>query len=342
MSTADAGKKGLVTVKTIRWGIIGTGDIAHRFAQACKNTKGASLEAVASRSSEKSEKFAEEFGIKHHFGSYETMAEWDGIDIAYVATPHATHGPFAMLFMNHGKAILSEKPITVNCSELQKMIDCATENKVFMMEAMWARLTPGTIKMLEIVQSGAIGKVKGIQAAFCYDMSDEPGHHAFNPVYGGGSILDVGCYCLSFASWHMDTPVVDIVAEAELGVTGVDVHCCYLLKYESGAIASLTSAMMLNKPGDGYIFGEKGYIKTKDRFYAPQEFTVHIEGREPQTYKCPFLGNGFEEQILECNQCLREGKLESGMIPHTQSMKIMKQMDEIRKKVGVKYPLDVD
>ena len=329
-------------MKTIRWGIIGTGDIAHRFAQACKNTKGASLEAVASRSSEKSEKFAEEFGIKHHFGSYETMAEWDGIDIAYVATPHATHGPFAMLFMNHGKAILSEKPITVNCSELQKMIDCATENKVFMMEAMWARLTPGTIKMLEIVQSGAIGKVKGIQAAFCYDMSDEPGHHAFNPVYGGGSILDVGCYCLSFASWHMDTPVVDIVAEAELGVTGVDVHCCYLLKYESGAIASLTSAMMLNKPGDGYIFGEKGYIKTKDRFYAPQEFTVHIEGREPQTYKCPFLGNGFEEQILECNQCLREGKLESGMIPHTQSMKIMKQMDEIRKKVGVKYPLDVD
>ena len=329
-------------MKTIRWGIIGTGDIAHRFAEACKNTEGASLEAVASRSIEKANQFADEFDIKHRFGSYEEMAEWDGIDAAYVATPHATHGPFAMLFMNHGKAILSEKPITVNCNELQKMIDCATQNKVFMMEAMWARVTPGTIKMLEIVQSGAIGKVKGIQAAFCYDMSDAPDHHAFNPVYGGGSLLDVGCYCLSFASWLMDTPVVDIVAEAELSAKGVDVHCCYLLKYESGAIASLTSAMMLNKPGDGYIFGEKGYIKTKDRFYAPEEFTVHINDQEPQTYKCPFLGNGFEEQILESNQCIREGKLESDFIPHAQSMKIMKQMDEIRKKVGVKYPLDID
>jgi len=329
-------------MKTIRWGIIGAGGIAERFAEACKNTPGASLTAIASRSIEKANEFADRFGIEHRFGSYEEMAAWDGIDAAYVATPHATHGPFAMLFMNKGKHILSEKPITVNCSELQKMIDCATENKVFMMEAMWARLTPGTIKILEIVESGVLGKIKGVQAAFCYDMSDEPDHLAFNPVYGGGSILDVGCYCLSFASWLMDTPVVDIVAQAELSAKGVDVHCCYLLKYESGAIASLTSAMMLNKPGDGYIFGEKGYIKTKDRFYAPQEFTVHINDQEPQTYKCPFLGNGFEEQILESNQCIRDGKLESDIIPHAQSMKIMEQMDAIRKKVGVKYPLDVD
>lgn len=329
-------------MKTIRWGIIGTGDIAHRFATACKNTKGASLEAVASRDKEKAEKFAGEFGIKHSFGSYEEMAQWDGIDAAYVATPHATHGPFAILFMNHGKAILSEKPITVNCHELQKMIDCAAQNKVFMMEAMWARLTPGTIKILEIVNSGVIGKVKGVQAAFCYDMSDNLGHHAFNPVYGGGSLLDVGCYCLSFASWLVDSPVEDITAEAELGTTGVDVHCCVLIKYQSGAIASLTSAMLLNKPGDGYIFGEKGYIKTTDRFYAPQEFTVFVEGQKPKVYKCPFLGNGFEEQILEANQCIREGKLESDVIPHVQSMKIIKQMDEIRKKIGVKYPLDVE
>jgi len=328
-------------MKTIRWGIVGAGGIARRFAEACKNTPGASLEAIASRTEEKAAKFARELGIARSFGSYEAMAAWDGIDAAYIATPHATHGPFAILFMNHGKAVLSEKPATVNQNELQKMLDSAKENKVFFMEAMWARLTPGTIKLLELVESGAIGEVKGIQAAFCYDMSDEPDHHAFNPVYGGGSLLDVGCYCLSFASWLTDSPVEDICAQAELGVTGVDVHCCVLIKYQSGAIASLTSAMLLQKPGDGYVFGDKGYIKTTDRFYAPQEFTVFAEGKEPVVYKCPFLGNGFEEQILETNRCLREGKLESDLIPHAQSMKIMGQMDEIRKKIGVKYPLDV-
>lgn len=325
----------------IRWGIVGAGGIARRFAEACNNTEGASLQAIASRSKEKAEGFAREFGIPHSFGSYEEMAAFDGIDAAYIATPHATHGPFAILFMNHGKAVLSEKPITVNCRELQKMIDCAKRNKVFLMEAMWARLTPGTIKILEIVNSGALGKIKGVQAAFCYDMSDDLGHHAFNPVYGGGSLLDVGCYCLSFASWLMDSPVEDIAAQAELGVTGVDVHCCVLIKYESGAIASLTSAMLLRKPGEGYIFGDKGYIKMTDRFYAPQEFTVYIDGQEPQVYHCPFYGNGFEEQIMETNRCLRDGKLESDIIPHAQSMKIMGQMDEIRKKIGVKYPLDV-
>ncbi len=329
-------------MKTIRWGIIGAGGIAERFAEACKNTPGASLEAIASRSMKKADAFADKFGIEHRFDSYEAMAQWDGIDAAYIATPNATHGPIAELFMDHGKAILSEKPITVNCNELQKMIDSATKNKIFMMEAMWARLAPGTIKLLEIVASGAIGKVKGVQAAFCFDMSDEPDHHALKSEMGGGSIMDIGCYCLSFASWLVDSPIVNIDAEAELGGKGVDVHSCYLIKYESGAIASLTSALMLKKPGDGYVFGDKGYIKTTDRFYAPQEFTVVAEGQEPQVYKCPFLGNGFEEQILEVNQCLREGKLESDMIPHAQSMKIMKQMDEIRKKIGVKFPQDVD
>ena len=329
-------------MKTIRWGIIGAGGIAERFAEACKNVEGASLAAIASRSIEKANAFADRFGIEHRFGSYEEMAQWDGIDAAYVATPHATHGPFAILFMNKGKHILSEKPITVNCHELQKMIDCATANKVFLMEGMWARFVPGILKVLEIVESGAIGEIRGIQGSFCYEMSDEPEHHAFKPLYGGGSLLDVGCYCLSFASWFMSSPVVQIEAVADVGErTQVDEHCCYLLKYENGAIASLSSAMMVRKPSDGYLFGTKGYIYLKG-FYSTRDFEVHIEGGETTPYNLPFNGNGFEYEIMEANQCIREGKLESDIMPHAQSMKIMEQMDAIRKKVGVKYPLDVD
>ncbi len=329
-------------MRTIRWGIVGAGGIAERFARACKNTPGAELTAIASRSQEKADTFADRFGIENRFGSYEDMARWDGIDAAYIATPHGLHAPNGILMMNCGKAVLTEKPAAVNSSELKKMLKSAAENKVFFMEAMWARVTPGTIKLLEIAESGVIGRVKGTQASFCYDMSDEPDHHAFKPEYGGGSLLDVGCYGLSFASWLTKAPVESISAEAEIGATGVDVHCCVLLKHEDEAIDSITSAMLLEKPGEGYVFGEKGYIKTVDRFYAPQEFEVHVFGEEPKTYKCPFYGNGFEEQIMESNRCIREGKLQSDLIPHSQSVKIMKLMDDIRKIVGVRYPQDID
>ncbi len=328
-------------MKTIRWGIIGAGGIAERFANACKNTPGAELAAIASRSLEKANAFADRFGIEHRFGTYEDMAESDKIDAAYVATPHGLHGPNAILFMNKGKHILSEKPITVNAKELQKMIDSAKENKVFLMEGMWPRLVPGVLKLLEIVESGQIGEVKGIEGRFCYEMSNEPDHHAFKPEFGGGSILDVGCYCLSFASWFIKSPVEEIKAVADIGENNqVDEHACYLLKYENGAMSSLTSAMMVKKPSDGHIFGTKGRIDVTGRFYAAENFTVHLYDGESTDYHMPFYGNGFEEEIMEANECIRAGKLESDILTHAQSMFIMEQMDAIRKIIGVKYPQD--
>lgn len=328
-------------MQTIRWGIIGAGGIAERFAEACKNTPGASLSAIASRNIEKANDFGDRFGIEHRFGSYEAMAESDKIDAAYVATPHGLHGPNAILFMNKGKHILSEKPITVNSKELQKMIDSAKENKVFLMEGMWPRLVPGVLKLLEIVESGQIGEVKGIEGRFCYEMSNEPDHHAFKPEFGGGSILDVGCYCLSFASWFIKSPVEEIKAVADIGENNqVDEHACYLLKYENGAMSSLTSAMMVKKPSDGHIFGTKGRIDVTGRFYAAENFTVHLYDGESTDYHMPFYGNGFEEEIMEANECIRAGKLESDILTHAQSMFIMEQMDAIRKIIGVKYPQD--
>lgn len=326
-------------MKTINWGIIGTGEIAHRFAAACNNVEGACLRAVASRNIENAKRFAKEFSIPIAFGSYEDMASSEEIDIAYIATPHGCHAENAILFMNNKKAILSEKPITLNIKELERMIACANNNDVFLMEAMWARITPGTKKLMNIVQSGQLGKIRGIQASFSYDMSDEPEHHAFNIDNGGGSILDIGCYALSFASWYANSKVEDIKAIAEIGPTGVDVHSCYLIKYESGAIASLSSGMTLSKPNEGYLFGEKGYAYV-ERFYAPQKIKIHIQGKDTETINCPYIGNGFEEQIIEASECLRQGKKESEYVPHSQSRYIMKQMDLIRSIVGVKYPVD--
>ncbi|HOL79138.1 MAG TPA: Gfo/Idh/MocA family oxidoreductase [Clostridiales bacterium] len=326
-------------MKTIRWGIVGAGNIANRFAEACNNTPGAELCAVASRDIAKAEQFAKKYNIPHAFGSYEEMAAFDGIDIAYIATPHGLHADNSILFMNHKKAVLSEKPITLNMSELERMIASAKENDVFLMEAMWARFVPGTKKLLEIVESGSLGKIRGIQSTFSYDMSDEPDHHAFDPKYGGGSILDVGCYCLSFASWYANSEPEQITAVAELSDKGVDLHCCYLIKYKNGAIASLSSGMTLRKPNEGYLFGEKGYAYV-ERSYAPQKIELHIEGKDVEVIDCPYYGNGFEEQIMEASECLRQGKKESDIMTHDQSRLIMRLMDEIRRQVGVKYPVD--
>lgn len=326
-------------MKEIRWGIIGTGTIAHRFAAACKNAPGAVLAAVASRKKESAESFGNEFDIPLRFSSYEEMAKSDLIDAAYIATPHGQHASNAILFMNSGKAVLSEKPATLNCSELERILACAKKNNTFFMEAMWARMVPGTKKLIEIVESGTLGKIKGIQGSFCYDMSDEPEHHAFDPANGGGSLLDVGCYGLSFASWYAGSGVRQIKSVAELGPTGVDVHCCYLLQYESGAIASLSSGMMIRKPNEGYVFGEKGYAYVT-HFYAPEEIKLCVYGKETEMIACPYYGNGFEEQIMEASECIRQGKTESSFVPHSQTRLITAQMDEIRAQTGVKYPVD--
>lgn len=324
----------------IRWGIIGTGGIAHRFAEACKNSEGAQLVAVASRSIDSANAFADEFSIPERFGSYEDMAKSDCIDAAYVAVPHGLHAACALLFMNNGKHVLSEKPVTINSGEFVKMTDCAKRNGVFLMEGMWARMAPGTIKLMELVKSGKFGRIKGIQGSFCYDMSDEPNHHAFSPD-SGGSLLDVGCYALSFASWYSSSIVEKITAVADIGKTNhVDEHCCVLIKYTNGTLASLSSAMVLKKPNEGYLFGEKGFVKL-NRFYAPQELEIHMEGCPVETINTPYKGNGFEEEIEEASRCIANGLKESPLMPHSQSAYILSQMDEIRAQIGLIFPCDV-
>lgn len=327
----------------IRWGIVGAGGIARRFAEACPRAGGASLVAIASRSQEKADRFGDEFGIPRRFGSYEDMAAFDGIDAAYIATPHAVHTPCAILMLNHGKAVLSEKPIAVNLAELDKMIAAAKANRKLLVEAMWARMVPGTLKLLELVAGGVIGRVRGIAATFSYDMRDEPEHHAFDPRYGGGSLLDVGCYALHFASWFAGAPVAEIRALAEIGeVSKVDEQCAVLLRCENNTLATLNSGMTFRRPGTGTLFGEDGVI-AMDRFYAPERFTLRLYEDEahPREFETPYLGNGFEEQIAAFGRCLREGRQESDLVPFAQSREIARQMDEIRRQVGVVYPQDL-
>lgn len=326
-------------MKKLRFGIVGTGCIAHRFANAIKNVECADLTAVASRTKESAESFGDEFDIPYRFDSYEKMAQSDVIDAAYIAVPHSGHINCSCLMMNNGKHVLCEKPMAVNTREAEEMFRCAKENGVFLMEAMWARLVPGTIKMLETVNSGELGEILGVEGKFCYTMDeDEMDHHVFKSENGGGSLLDVGVYGLNFASWYLGKDVKEINAQSSL-YGGVDSHTCALLRYKSGAIADISSAILLRKPNEGYIYGSKGYAYLK-RFYAPQEIEIHLNSGETKTISTPYAGNGFEEQIIHVCECVANGLKTSPINTPEQTLYITKQMDEIRRMTGVVYTQD--
>ncbi len=323
----------------IRFGIVGTGTIAHRFAEAIKNASNAELVAVASRTKENAEKFGDEFNIPVRFDSYEKMAESDTIDAAYIAVPHSGHIGCSCLMMKNGKHVLCEKPMAVNSREAEEMFRCAKENDVLLMEAMWARLVPGTVEMLEIVKNGYLGEILGVEGKFCYTMDeDEMDHHVFNPENGGGSLLDVGVYGLNFASWYLGKDVETINAQSDF-YNGVDSHTCVLMKYKNGAIADVSSAILLKKPNEGFVYGTKGYACLR-RFYAPQEIEIHLNDGKTRTVPVPYAGNGFEEQITHFSDCVIKGLKESPVITHEQTLYITRQMDEIRKITGIKYPQD--
>lgn len=326
-------------MKKIRWGIVGPGTIAARFAAAVKNTDCAELVAVASRERERGDAFAERFGIPNVFHGYASMAAFDGVDAVYIATPHPFHKPCAEIFLKAGKHVLCEKPMCVNAQEALQLKECARENGVFLMEAMWTRFLPAILAAKEIVERGEIGEVMGIEADFCYRT--EPGDvpRLYLPSLAGGGLLDVGTYGLHFAAIFLGSEPETVMA---LGHTegGVDIHTSILLKYQSGAIASITSAIGLAKPETGYIYGTKGFI-CFPCFYGAQELLVHTDKGDTRIVK-NWLGNGFEEEIIEVCRCIREGKAESDTLPLDESIAILKQMDVVRAQIRIRYPFETE
>lgn len=318
----------------IRWGIVGPGNIARKFAEAIKNAPSAELCAVASRSYEKGKSFAEKYNIPLIFGNYEEMAGTGDIDAVYIATPHPFHKPCAELFLKAGKHVLCEKPVCLNVNQATELKNCAEAHGVFLMEAMWTRFLPAIKELGETLKSGVIGEVLGIKADFCYNVKDTE-HKIYRNDMAGGSLLDVGIYGLNFAAVFLGTDPTEISAVSNVA-GGVDRHTNVLLKYKNGAIAEVSSAINVKKPEDAYIYGTEGYIFVPN-FFAANKFTIHTADGE-QTVEKPFMGNGFEEEIIEACDCIKFGKTESGIMPMSESIKILGQMDIIRKQINVKYP----
>jgi predicted dehydrogenase len=332
----------MTQTKTIRWGILGTGKIAKAFATALKDTPDAVLASVASRSVDSATAFVTEYGshelTKSH-GSYQALADDPDVDAIYIATPHPMHHENALMCLNGGKAILVEKAFTVNRREAEEIVALARAKKLFVMEAMWTRFHPSLLEAKRIVASGEIGTVATIQADLGFYADVGPEHRLFNPALGGGSLLDLGIYPLSIATYFLG-PVRSVKASGQIGPTGVDVQAVFALTHENGGLSACSSSLLARTPVECTICGSKGFIRLHSRFHNTEDLTVELNDGSRRAVHVPRIGNGYAHEIIEVNRCLREGLLESPVMPLDETLALMGVLDEMRKQIGVTYEAD--
>ena len=321
-----------------RIGIIGAGWIADKMAQAIAPFKDIEIYAIASRSLDKAETFAKTYGIPVAYGSYTELVTDPSVDLVYIATPHSHHYDHAMLAIEHGKPVLVEKAFTANAAQAERLIKAAREKGVFITEAIWTRYMPMSHKVTEIMESGVIGKPRVLTATLCYMMEEK--ERIVRADLCGGALLDLGVYSLNFARMYFGTDIVKTVSNCHLGPTGMDMHECISLSYADGRMANLQSGALCLNDRQGIISGTEGYIRV-DNINCPEVIEVYRNYELVARYEKPEdMVNGYEYQVFECMRCLQEGLLESPMMPHKETISIMRQMDELRKEWGVNYPYD--
>ncbi len=324
----------------IRWGILGTGRIAHKFAEALTVVPDAELSAVGSRAQGTAGAFGDEFAVPRRHATYQSLAEDPEIDAIYVSTPHPMHCRDTLLCLNAGKPVLCEKPFALNAREAETMVQCARQRGVFLMEAMWTRFLPTIAQVREWLGDGAIGEVRNMMADFGFRTEFNPEGRLLNPELGGGALLDIGVYVVSLASMVYGKQPDRVAALADMGATGVDEQTTMAFRYDTGAMAALTCAVRTSTPGAVSIHGTQGNIRIPTPFYDAYAVILNVDGEEPVTIEPDRVENGFKYEIEEAGRCLREGLLESPALPLDETLAIMRTLDAVRDEIGLKYPME--
>lgn len=323
----------------IRWGILSTGNISKQFARGLRAVADAELLAVGSRTKASADAFGREFGAARCYGSYAELAADPDVDAIYVSTPHPFHKENTILCLEAGKAVLCEKPFAMNAKEAEEMIAIARRNKVFLMEAMWTRYLPAICEVRRLLRANAIGNVRLLQADFGFRAPFNPQSRLFAPELGGGALLDVGVYVVSFASMIFGKPQ-NITGLAHLGDTGVDELCTLVLKHDGGAMASLSAAISTTTPHEANLLGTEGRLRIHAPFFKAEKISIIRPGKSDEILNFPIAGNGYNYEAAEVGRCLREGHLESETLPLAETLEIMRSMDEARHQWGLKYPME--
>lgn len=259
----------------IRWGILGTGMVARDVANDFTLVEQAELLAVGSRSQETAQAFADEFGISRACGSHASLLEDKDVDIIYVATPHFRHHEDCLAVLAAGKAVMCEKPFTLNARQAREVITVAREKELFCMEAMWMRFNPLIREVKKHIEKGDLGEIRSLRVNFGYPVFYEPDSRLYNLQYGGGALLDRGVYTLSLANYLLGKPE-KIQSHAAIGESGVDTQSAYLLSYANGAVAELSSTLEAKGTNEALISGLTGQIKISDPFYRPSYFNLRL------------------------------------------------------------------
>ncbi len=299
---------------------------------------GAEIFAVGSRSEERAESFADEFSAAKSYGSYEELASDSELDAVYVATPHSHHAEHSIMCMEKGRAVLCEKPLAVNARQVERMIACARENGVFLMEAMWTRFLPVMERVREWLAEGAIGEVQMLQADFGFRGELDPGHRLFNPELAGGALLDVGVYTLALSYMVFGEDPAEVKSMAHVGETGVDEQSVVLMGYAGGRMALLSCAVRTNIPHNARIIGTKGSIFIPDFWHATT--ATLVSGRGEEEIHLPFAENGYEYEAREVMDCVGADRQESAVMPLRESLRIARTMDALREQWDLRYPCD--
>ncbi len=322
-----------------RWGVIGTGRIAAQFVSDLRLDPDAEVVAVGSRHADSAEAFGQAHGIPHWHASYADLVADPGVEVVYVAVPHSGHHAATLEAIAAGKAVLCEKPFAINATEAREMVAAAGAAGTFLMEAMWTRFLPHVVRLRELLAEDAIGEVRAMYADHGQHFTPDPAHRLFDPALGGGALLDLGVYPVSFASMVLGAPA-SVTAIADLAMTGVDAQTSAVLRYSGGAHALLTTTLAARTPCRAWIAGSEGRIDIDPVFYAPTRLTLTRDDGHVERFEAPRVGHGIRYQAGEVTRCLRAGLTESPVMPWAESVSIMSTMDEIRRQVGVRYPME--
>ncbi|MGL4255094.1 Gfo/Idh/MocA family protein [Microbacterium sp.] len=321
----------------LRWGILGPGGIARAFASDLR-TAGLDLAAVGSRSAESAGAFAADFDVARAHGSYEALVSDPDVDIVYIATPHPFHAEQAILALEHGKHVLVEKPFTLTGAEAEAVRDVAVERGLLAMEAMWTRYLPHMVRIREVVSSGALGEIRALMADHTQLISSDPAHRLNALELGGGALLDLGVYPISFA-WDILGEPLAITASARLGDTGADTEVATVMSHVSGALSTSLSASRAAGPNTAHIIGTEARIDIDHVWYNATSFrVVTADGTVLEEYASDIQGRGMQFQALAAERYLAEGLTDSPVLPIDETVAIMSTLDEIRQLVGVRYP----
>ena len=322
----------------IRWGILGPGRIAKKFAAGLALLPEAELTAVGSRTQAGADAFAGEFNVPRRHASYEALAADPAIDAVYVATPHSRHAENALLCLAAGKPVLCEKPFTINAREAISVIKFARAKKILLMEAMWTRFLPLFVRLREMLAAGVIGDVRLLTADFGFRVERREGR-LFDPALGGGALLDVGIYPVSLASMIFGSPL-HIQGVAELGPTGVDEQAAGTLSHSRGRLAVFHTSLRANTFQEAAILGTLGRIRIHQPWWKATGLTLHRDAGGEEFLEFPYTGNGYQFEAAAFMDCLRQGRLESPVIPLDETLTIMNTLDAFRAQWGLKYPME--